>query len=97
MAGQENETQQIIKYRVLVRTQALIHIPDTAISHFLQMSIIMYALTSTSDAEISWCLDTLKSSSGGTGFLHESFNKDDVSTYTRSWFAWWGRIQSIMV
>ena len=24
----------------------------------------------------------------GTGFMHESFNKDDASKYTRSWFAW---------
>jgi meiotically up-regulated gene 157 (Mug157) protein len=24
----------------------------------------------------------------GTGFMHESFNKDDPSDFTRSWFAW---------
>jgi meiotically up-regulated gene 157 (Mug157) protein len=52
------------------------------------MSIVMFALTSTSDDEIRWALSTLKNSSAGTGFLHESFNKDDVTQYTRPWFAW---------
>ena len=23
-----------------------------------------------------------------TGFMHESFNKDNAAKYTRSWFAW---------
>ena len=48
----------------------------------------MFALTSSSDAEIMWALESLKNSSAGTGFLHESFNKDNVSIYTRPWFAW---------
>ena len=24
----------------------------------------------------------------GTGFMHESFNKDDANDFTRPWFAW---------
>ena len=24
----------------------------------------------------------------GTGFMHESFHKDDANNFTRSWFAW---------
>ena len=24
----------------------------------------------------------------GTGFMHESFHKDDASEFTREWFAW---------
>lgn len=24
----------------------------------------------------------------GTGFMHESFHKDDASKFTRKWFAW---------
>jgi uncharacterized protein len=52
------------------------------------MSIIMRALTSTSDTEIAACLATLKRTHAGTGFMHESFNKDDPKKFTRPWFAW---------
>ncbi len=45
-------------------------------------------LTSTDDAEIVSCLTMLKRSSAGTGFMHESFNKDDATKYSRHWFAW---------
>lgn len=54
----------------------------------LQMSIVMFGLTSSSDSEIRSALELLKSSTAGTGFLHESFNKDDVYTFTRPWFSW---------
>jgi hypothetical protein len=30
----------------------------------------------------------LKRSHAGTGFMHESFHKDDAAKFTRSWFAW---------
>jgi hypothetical protein len=33
-------------------------------------------------------MQMLVQSSAGTGFLHESFDKDNVKVYTRSWFAW---------
>lgn len=52
------------------------------------MSQIVYALTSSSDSEIAKALRMLKKSSNGTGFMHESYNKDDVSRFTRPWFAW---------
>ena len=26
--------------------------------------------------------------SGGTGFMHESFHKDNPEKFTRAWFAW---------
>lgn len=52
------------------------------------MGIIGRALTSTDDAEILKCLRMLKASHAGTGFMHESFHKDDAATFTRSWFAW---------
>lgn len=52
------------------------------------MSIIMRALTSQNDKEIEECLMMLKRSSAKTGFMHESFHKDDASRFTRKWFAW---------
>ena len=52
------------------------------------MGIITRGMTSTDDQEIRWVLETLKASSAGTGLLHESFWKDDVTQYSRSWFAW---------
>ena len=52
------------------------------------MSIIMRALTSTDDQEIRQCVQTLKNTHGGTGFMHESFHKDDPKNFTRHWFAW---------
>nr|WP_320021760.1 glycoside hydrolase family 125 protein [uncultured Draconibacterium sp.] len=52
------------------------------------MSIIMRAMTSTDDQEIKWCIKTLRDTEAGTGFMHETFHKDDPSNFTRSWFAW---------
>ena len=52
------------------------------------MSLIMYALTSRDDGEIAMALRTLKTTTAGTGFMHEAFNKDDPSKFTRPWFAW---------
>ncbi|MBD5279535.1 MAG: glycoside hydrolase family 125 protein [Bacteroides sp.] len=52
------------------------------------MSIMMKAFTSNDDAEIADCLRMLLATDAGTGFIHESFNKDDASNFTRPWFAW---------
>ena len=52
------------------------------------MSQIVYALTSTDDGEIRRAVAMLKASAAGTGFMHESYFKDDASRFTRSWFAW---------
>ena len=52
------------------------------------MSIIFRAFTSNNDAEIKHCLRMLLSTDAGTGFMHESFHKDDPTNFTRSWFAW---------
>jgi meiotically up-regulated gene 157 (Mug157) protein len=52
------------------------------------MSQIIYALTSDSPQEIGAAIQMLKASSAGTGFMHESYNRDDVKNFTRAWFAW---------
>jgi len=52
------------------------------------MSQIMYALTSNSSAEIMGAIQTVKTCAASTGFIHESYNRNDSSLFTRAWFAW---------
>ena len=52
------------------------------------MSIMMKAFTSQDDQEIKTCIKMLMTTDAGTGFMHESFNKDDATKFTRAWFAW---------
>jgi meiotically up-regulated gene 157 (Mug157) protein len=62
--------------------------PHTLINKIWTISIIMRALTSDDDEEILKCLKFLKSTDAGTGFMHESFDKDNPENFTRNWFAW---------
>jgi uncharacterized protein len=62
--------------------------PHAGLNMIWPMSIIMRALTSTADAEIRQCLRWLRNTTAGTGFMHESFQKDDPKIFTRPWFAW---------
>ena len=52
------------------------------------MSIIMRAFTADNDGEIRQCIRMLRDTDGGTGFMHESFHKDNPTKFTRHWFAW---------
>jgi uncharacterized protein len=52
------------------------------------LGITLRALTSDDDNEIRSCLIALQKTHAGTGFMHEAFDKDDASKYTRPWFAW---------
>lgn len=52
------------------------------------MSLTIRGLTSTDQTEIKYCIDTLRKTHGGKGFMHESFHKDDPTKFTRAWFAW---------
>ena len=52
------------------------------------LGLIVQGLTSTDDQEVRQVLLTLQKTHAGTGFMHEAFNKDDPSKFTRSWFAW---------
>ncbi len=62
--------------------------PHVGMNMIWPMAITMLGLTSTSDAEIKECIKMLKNTHGGTGFMHETFHKDDPTDFTRSWFAW---------
>jgi uncharacterized protein len=52
------------------------------------MSQTIYALTSNSVSEIRESVRMLKIGSAGSGFIHESYFKDDPKRFTRAWFAW---------
>lgn len=52
------------------------------------MGIIIRALTADDEKEQLQCLAWLKNTNAGTGFMHESFNKNDPAKFTRAWFAW---------
>lgn len=62
--------------------------PHTLNDKIWPMTIIMRAMTSNNAEEIISCLRMLKTTHAGTGFMHESFHKDNPNDYTRNWFAW---------
>jgi meiotically up-regulated gene 157 (Mug157) protein len=52
------------------------------------MSIMMKAFSAQDDEEIAQCISMLMHTDAGTGFMHETFDVDDPTNYTRAWFAW---------
>ena len=62
--------------------------PHVAYDMVWPMSIMMKAFTSQCDDEIKQCVEMLMRTDAGTGFMHESFHKDDPKVFTRAWFAW---------
>ena len=62
--------------------------PHSGMGMIWPLGLIVEALTSKDDTEIRRCLTTLQSTHAGTGFMHESFNENDPTQFTRKWFAW---------
>ena len=62
--------------------------PHAGLDMIWPLSIIMRGLTSQHQSEIKKCIQMLIHSNAGTGFMHESFHKNDVTNFTRKWFAW---------
>lgn len=62
--------------------------PHVGLEMIWPLGIIMRGLTSSNDAEIKICLQALIKTHGDTGFMHESFHKDNPKNFTRAWFAW---------
>jgi len=62
--------------------------PHEGLRMIWPMSIMIRALTSDDASKIRECLHWLKTTDAGTGFMHEAFDQDDPSHYTRAWFAW---------
>jgi meiotically up-regulated gene 157 (Mug157) protein len=62
--------------------------PHTGKEKIWPMGIILRAMTSTDRDEIRLCLQMLKNTHAGTGYMHEAFHKDNPADYNRAWFAW---------
>jgi uncharacterized protein len=62
--------------------------PHTGLKNIWPMGIILRALTSVDDREILQCLKWLRDTTAGTNFIHESFDANNPSEFTRPWFAW---------
>ncbi|MGI9139256.1 MAG: glycoside hydrolase family 125 protein [Sediminibacterium sp.] len=62
--------------------------PHAGVNMIWPLSIIMRGLTTDSKTEMQYCLKMLKTTHANTGFMHESFHKDDANNFTRKWFAW---------
>ena len=62
--------------------------PHTGYDMIWHMSIIMRGLTTDNKEEMEECLLMLKATTGGKGFMHESFQKDNPKEFTRAWFSW---------
>ena len=62
--------------------------PHTGQNKIWHIALTMQALTSGDEAEIKSCLDMITNSHAGTFLMHESFNKNDDTDFTRPWFAW---------
>ena len=62
--------------------------PHSGLGMIWPLGIITRALTSRDRKEVSACIAELKATHAGTGFMHESFSRNDAGRYTRKWFAW---------
>jgi uncharacterized protein len=62
--------------------------PHAGLGMIWPLGIIGRALTSSDEKEIAGCLATLKATHAGTGFMHEGFDRNDATRFTRKWFAW---------
>lgn len=62
--------------------------PHTGREMIWPLTYIVQALTTADNNEKRSCLELLLKTHAGTGFIHESFYKNDPKKFTRSWFAW---------
>jgi uncharacterized protein len=62
--------------------------PHTPPRYIWHLALSMQGLTASDPAERSRMLDLLEATDAGTGLMHEGFDCDDPSRFTRPWFAW---------
>ncbi|GAA1440608.1 glycoside hydrolase family 125 protein [Leifsonia poae] len=62
--------------------------PHTPPDTIWPIGLAIQGLTALTTDEKRDVLDTLLRTDAGTGFMHESFHKDDPTVFTREWFSW---------
>ncbi|CAD8156994.1 unnamed protein product [Paramecium pentaurelia] len=62
--------------------------PHIGTNYIWPMAIVTQGLTTNDKQELRECLRMLVTTTGNKWFMHESFFKDNPSSFTRSWFAW---------
>lgn len=62
--------------------------PHTPHGTIWPIALAVQGLTARTDEERHGILAALMRTHAGTGFMHESFHKDDPAVYTREWFSW---------
>ncbi len=62
--------------------------PHTPAGYIWHIALVMQALTTDDAAEKAKVLNTIMACDGGTEVMHEGFDANDPTVYTREWFAW---------
>lgn len=62
--------------------------PHTPPEYIWHISLSMQGLTTKNEFEINSLINTLINSDGNTGYMHEGFDCNDSTKFTREWFAW---------
>lgn len=62
--------------------------PHTPVGYIWHIALAMQGLTETDRNKKREILETLVRTDAGTGMMHEGFDKDDASRFTREWFSW---------
>ncbi|MDO5345918.1 MAG: glycoside hydrolase family 125 protein [Lachnospiraceae bacterium] len=62
--------------------------PHTRVNYIWHIALCMQGLTAKTRAEKKAMIDLAASTDGGKGLMHEGFDAEDDTRYTRPWFAW---------
>ena len=62
--------------------------PHTPVNYIWHISLAMQGLTSNDMEYKKQILEMMKNTDGGKELMHEGFNVDDPTQYTREWFSW---------
>ncbi len=71
--------------------------PHTPPGYIWPIALAIQGLTASEPGEMRRILDVLTKTTGDTGYMHEAFNPENPTQYTRSWFGWANNLFSTLV